>query len=191
MPVCGAHACAGSSAYRRASIAWPRARGVVFERLALGDTDLEGHEVDAEDGFRDGVFDLEAGVHLQEVGLAVGDQELDRPGAHVVDGSGGAYGQVVEGFREVAEAGRRGLLDDLLVAALEGAVAGAERPHRAVRVGEDLHLDVLTALYVGLDEDLAVAEGAQGLGAGGRQLGVQVGEFPDDAHGVRHRPRPP
>lgn len=156
--------------------------GVVRERRAFRHLDLERDEIDAEDRLRHRVFDLEAGVHLQEVGLAVGDQELDRSRAHVVDGSGGPHGQVVEGFREVAETGGRGLLDDLLMAALEGAVAGAERPDRAVRVGEDLHFHMPTALYVGLDEDLAVSEGAEGLGAGGAQLGVEGVELAYDAH---------
>ena len=80
------------------------------------------------------------------------------------------------------DSGGRGLLDHLLVAALEGAVAGAERPHRAVGVGQDLDLDVPAALHIRLDEDLTVAEGAVGLRACRRQLAVQVGEFAYDTH---------
>ena len=48
---------------------------------------------------------------------------------------------------------RRRLLDDLLVPALDRAVPLAERPHRAVLVGHDLHLDVPAALDVRLAED--------------------------------------
>ncbi|GGN14349.1 hypothetical protein GCM10011578_042000 [Streptomyces fuscichromogenes] len=49
-------------------------------------------------------------------------------------------------------------------------------------VGEDLHLDVAAAFEVGLDEDLAVAEGAHGLGARGLQCGAQFVEAAHDAH---------
>ena len=53
---------------------------------------------------------------------------------------------------------RRRLLDDLLVAALQRALALAEVDDRAVRVGEHLHLDVPRALEVALDEHAVVAE---------------------------------
>ncbi len=64
--------------------------GLAAERLALGDPDLLGDEVDAEHLLGHRVLDLEAGVHLEEPDLAavevrVGDEELDRAGADVVD----------------------------------------------------------------------------------------------------------
>jgi hypothetical protein len=49
----------------------------------------------------------------------------------------------------------RGDLDDLLVAALDRAVALPQVHEVAVRVAEDLHLDVLGAGDVALDEHLA------------------------------------
>ena len=63
------------------------------------------------------------------------------------------------------EVGRRRLLDHLLVAALDRAVALAEHQDVAVPVADDLHLDVAAALDVRLDEDGAVAERAGRLGA--------------------------
>ena len=50
------------------------------------------------------------------------------------------------------------LLDQLLVAALDRAVALAEVDHVAVRVREYLHLDVPRILEVALDVDAAVGE---------------------------------
>lgn len=153
------------------------------QRLALGDGELEGDQVDAVDGFGDGVFDLEAGVHLQEVRLPVGDEELDGAGAGVADGAGGGGGGLVQSLAQgVGQAGRGGFLDHLLVAALEGAVAGAERPDGAVPVAEDLHLDVAARGQVGLDEDLAVAEGGERFGGGRLQGGGQLVQGLDDAH---------
>ena len=68
---------------------------------------------------------------------------------------------------------RRGrLLDQLLVAALQRAVAGAGDDDVAVLVGDHLGLDVARLVEVALDEALAAAERGDRL-AGGRleQLG--------------------
>jgi hypothetical protein len=54
-------------------------------------------------------------------------------------------------------------LDDLLVAALHGAVALVQVDDVAVLVAEDLHLDVLRARDVLFEEDRGIAEGAAGL----------------------------
>src|SRR6185436_8562837 len=53
----------------------------------------------------------------------------------------------------------RALLDELLVAALDGALALAQVKDRAAAVAEDLDLDVARPRDVLLDEDGAVAEG--------------------------------
>lgn len=54
---------------------------VVAEGLAVGDAEHLAHEVDAGDLFGDGVFDLEAGVDLEEGDGAVqADEELDGAG---------------------------------------------------------------------------------------------------------------
>lgn len=145
---------------------------------------MEGDEVEVEDGFGDGVFDLEAGVHLQEVRASVGgDEELDGAGAFVGDRAGGGDGRGVQGLPEgFGQARCGGFLDDLLVAALEGAVAGAECPDGAVGVGEDLDLDVAAAFHVGLGEDLAVAEGGAGLGGGRVEGLLELVEVADHAH---------
>ena len=58
----------------------------------------------------------------------------------------------------VGEERRRRLLDQLLVAALQRAVAGADDHDVAVLVGEHLRLDVPRPVQVALDEALAAAE---------------------------------
>jgi hypothetical protein len=113
------------------------------------------------------VLHLEAGVHLQEVEVAVlVHQELDGPGADVADGAS-------RGDRHLAHAGahrlvdhrRGGLLDDLLVAALHRAVALAEVDGVPLGVGEDLHLDVARPDHRLLEVDRVVAEGRLRLAA--------------------------
>ena len=87
------------------------------------------------------------------------DEELDRAGVVVAHGARecerGADHAVAERRVEMA---RRRLFDHFLVAALHRAVALAEMDDVAVRVAEDLDLDVARVLDVLLDVDLVVAE---------------------------------
>ena len=62
------------SALIRTSIAWPAPLDGVLgerERLTARDPDLLGDEVERRDHLGDAVLDLEPGVHLEEVELAV------------------------------------------------------------------------------------------------------------------------
>ena len=133
----------------------------VADRLTLGDEDLRAHEVDVRDHLGDGVLDLDAGVHLDEVVVAVAvDEELHGAGVDIADGLGDLHGVGVQLLADALGHAPRGReLDDLLVAALQRAVALAEVAHVAVLVGEDLHLDVLGLHEVLLDEDVVIAEG--------------------------------
>ena len=65
-----------------------------------------------------------------------------------------------------SSSGRRRLLDDLLVAALDRAFALAQVDDVAVLVAEHLDLDVARVLDELLDEDAVVAEARLGLRAG-------------------------
>ena len=56
---------------------------------------------------------------------------------------------------------RRRLLDDLLMAPLDRALALAEMNRRAVRVGEDLKLDVPRVAQIALEQHRVVAEGRE------------------------------
>ncbi len=76
--------------------------------------------------------------------------ERDRGGVQPVAGGRG-------------QAGRGGFLQDLLVPALQGAVAFAEGDDAAPAVPEDLHLDMTRLGHVALEEHAGVAE----AGAGG------------------------
>jgi hypothetical protein len=94
------------------------------------------------------VLDLEAGVHLDEVEAAVGgEQELDRAGALVGGRERRLDGSAAERVAEIGGQVRgRRLLDHLLVAALERAVALEQVDRVPVAVGEHLDLDVARAL---------------------------------------------
>src|SRR6185312_16066144 len=93
-------------------------------RLAGGDQDLLAHDVDAGDRLGHAVLDLHARVHLQEEVLAVLQQAFDRAGAAVVHGPRGIDRDLADLRPQVLVYQRRGrLLDQLLVAALDRAVA--------------------------------------------------------------------
>ncbi len=118
------------------------------------------------------MLDLEARVHLDEVEAAASaDDELDRAGADIADGPGGGDRGLAQSpcARSLVEAGRGRLLDHLLVAALDRAVALEEVDRVAVAVGEDLHLDMPRPRQIFLDQHPVVAEGRQRLAPGARQ----------------------
>ena len=109
------------------------------------------------------------------------EQALDRPRAAVADRTRGVDRDRADALPQLGvDRRRRRLLDELLVAALDRAVALAEVDDVAVPVGEHLHLDVARILEVALDVD-----GRRPVVAGGRVL------LPRDEHsypGRAHRP---
>ena len=129
------------------------------------------------------MLDLDPPVQLEEVEVAAGEHELRRARARVADrareGDGGAAHR---GAQLGVERGGGGLLEHLLVAALDGAVALAERDDGAVRVAQQLDLDVAGPLDVALAEDRAVSE--RGRRLPGRRLErlLQVGRRAHDPH---------
>ena len=130
------------------------------EGLAVGDAELLAHQVDARGLLGDRVFDLQAGVDLEERDQAVlADQVLDGARAVVAGLLADALGGLVDLLAlRVGEERRGRLLDQLLEAALQRAVAGARDDDVAVRVGDDLRLDVARLVQVALDEALAATE---------------------------------
>src|SRR5690606_8961332 len=114
-----------------------------FEPVAAGHVQLGLDQVEAGGGLGDRVFDLQAGVDLQEREELVAGvvEELHGGRAAVADGDGQALGGGLE-FGGLGGGEHRGgrLLDDLLVAALHRAVAHAQRPGGALAVGDHLHL---------------------------------------------------
>ena len=149
---------------------------VVRQLQATGDKDLVLYEVHPRSHFGDRVLNLEAGVDLQEVVLLfLGEQELDRAGAPVASGAGDANCGAVERAAQVGtDHYRRRLLNDLLVAALDGALALPQRDHVAEGVRDDLHLNVAHTLHLRLEVELAIAEGDERLAAGEVQRPGQV-----------------
>ena len=156
------------------------------ERPALGNGDLLGDDVQPGDRLGDRVLDLDARVDLEEVELAaVGvDQELDRARAPVPE-------MTAEGDRRrpqpvpqvLVESGGRRLLDQLLIAPLDGAVPIAQVDD-PLPVAQDLHLNMAPALDVALQVHPSVPERRPRLRARHRHRVGQLARLP-------HHPKPP
>src|SRR5690606_23149371 len=99
-------------------------------------------------------LDLQAGVHLEEGDGAVrADEELAGAGADVADLLEDGLGRTVELIvLLVGEEGCGGLLDELLVAALQRAVPGGDDDDVPGDIRQALRLDVARLVEVLLDE---------------------------------------
>ena len=153
-----------------------------LELLAVGDAELLADEVDARRLLGDGVLDLQTGVDLEEGDQAVvADEEFDGARTVVTGLAADGLGRRVDAVALFVGEERCGcLLDELLEATLQRAVAGTGDDHVAVLIGDDLRLDVACLVEVALDEALAATERGDGL-TGGRL--EQLGDLLD---GVGH-----
>jgi len=111
------------------------------------------------------VLDLDPAVDLDEEERPVRvDQEFERPDVLVAGRHGGtdrALGEVDAGG--IGQGRGRGFLEDLLVTALDRAVALAEMDALAIAVDRDLDLDVAVVLQPALEIERVVAECGLGL----------------------------
>ena len=117
------------------------------EFLARRDTDLLLDQIDAGDHFSDRVLDLDTGVHLDEIELAVFIQKLESTRATILHAAACFRATLADALDETpGNAGSGGFFDDLLVTALHGTVALAQPEGVAAPVGENLHLDMARIL---------------------------------------------
>ncbi len=109
-----------------------------------------------------------------EVALVV-EEELERAGVGVLHGARGIDNRGAElAPHLLGDGDRRALFEQLLVPALDRALALAEMDDGAVVIAEDLELDVARALDVLLDVDVADAERRLGLALRGLERLAQL-----------------
>src|SRR5690606_25320129 len=135
------------------------------QRQPRGNADLLADDVDAGDFLGDGVLDLHPGVHLHEVHLAIGEQELHGAGVLVAHRLGRLHRQIADvGALLGGQLRAGGDFDELLVAPLDGTVALEQVHGIAEAVGQNLRLDVLGLDDALLEKDVRRTEGLGRLG---------------------------
>ena len=129
---------------------------------------------------------LKPGVHLEEVeALLFVDQELHGSRAGVIHGPGRFdRGPAHRLAGLLADEGRGGLLDDLLVAALDGAFPLEQVNHVTVVVGQHLNLHVPGLRDVTLGVDGVVAKSGAGQGPGPVERRGQLPFLQDHPHSL-------
>ena len=150
---------------------------------AGGGLQLQGYDVLAGEQFGYAVFHLKARVHFQEVEMSVrGYQELHGASVGVAQLAPQLAGEAADlGAHLGGQLGRRrGFLNELLVAALDGAVPFMKVQDIAVLVGDELHFNVGCALEIALVEQAGIGEGGLGSLAGAGDDGFQFGQAVDD-----------
>ena len=154
------------------------------DRLAASNTQLLGNQVDAGHHLGDGMLHLDAGVHLHEIEAAAAiHQELNRASAFVVDRAGRCDGGIAHAPAQFGvNGGARRFLEQLLVAALDGAVPFAQVHHVAVAIGQHLHLHVARPVDEFLHVEAGVAKGRLGLALGGLKQVVELVAGGHQAH---------
>ena len=119
---------------------------------------------------------LQARIHFQEIpggGVVIVD-ELHRAGGLIVHGTPQAEGGIDQaGARRVRKSGRRCFLDHLLIAALGGAIALAQRHYFSCAIAEDLHLDVACILHEFFQVETGSAETRVAQALDGFESGAQ------------------
>ena len=160
-----------------------RPRHSRLQGLARGDAELLADDVDPGDELGDRMLDLDPAVQLEQVEVAAVEHELDRARAAIAERRPEGDRGVAHARAQVAvERGGGRLLEHLLVAALDRALALAEGEDRPVPVGQELDLDVTRTLDVALAVDAVVAEGGLGLSLRGVHRVPELGRVADDAH---------
>ena len=132
------------------------------------------------------MLDLQAGVHFEEVeALVLAGDKLHRAGGIIIDRLGESHRlRAHRGAGRGIEQGRRRLLDDLLIAALDRTFALAEMNHIAVAVAEHLDFDVARIDDEFLDEHAVVAKRRRGLGLRARKTLDHFVGLIGDAHAL-------
>src|SRR5690606_27658916 len=111
-----------------------------------------------------------------EIELAILVEELDRPRPRIAEIGDGAGADVADAGAFLGVEGRRiRLLPDLLVAALQRAVALAEMDAAPHAVAEYLDFDVARLFEIFLDVDRVVTKGCAGFRLGRGKRDVEFG----------------
>ena len=111
----------------------------------LSNSDLFANQIDSGDLFRNRVFDLQARVDFQEIGLAIFDQELTGADTHILDRVKERAGVLLKCCVEFfGDERSRSFFNNLLVATLDRAISCRNDCESSERIASALGFDVTT-----------------------------------------------
>ena len=167
---------------------------MIPQRLALGDANLQRHQIEPGDHLGHRVFNLQPGVHLEEIErAALLEQELHRAGTAVIDAARSLDRRRTHARTQLIVHHRtRRFLDHLLMTTLHRAVALAEVQGVAVAVGKHLEFDMARAHDGFFEDQFRGAEGVQRLGSrAAKRAGQRAApRAPGACRGLRRRQLP-
>src|SRR5579863_3001433 len=110
------------------------------------------------------MFDLYAGVHFDEIELAIIVEEFDRAGAFIIHLAHGIGADLADlkPLRQI-ERGRGAFLKNLLMAALQRTIALAEMDRMALAIAQNLNFDMARIVEEFFEVDCVVAESRFGF----------------------------
>ncbi|MNU55664.1 hypothetical protein D3C71_447460 [compost metagenome] len=154
-----------------------------FQRMAESDEKLLAHQIHARGHFRDRMFDLQTGVHLDEVEFTVFVEKLEGADAAITDLAAGFNAAIADKGRNIRrDADGRTFLDDFLVAALHRAVAQANPDAAALAIAENLNFDMARMFEKFFDIEFRRSECAARLFARDEDGVLKGGGVANDAH---------
>ena len=139
------------------------------------DTDLFAHEVLIENSLGHRVFDLKAGVHFNEIKLAIFVQKFDCPSTDIVDACTGIRTDLADCGAFLGRNRRPGrFFEYFLVAALQGTITFPQMHCFAFTVAKHLNFDVARCGQVLFNIDVRIAEIRLTLSAGCLKGGLHL-----------------
>ena len=120
-------------------------RGDLAKWKTLSNSDLFANQIDSGDLFRNRVFDLQARVDFQEIGLAIFDQELTGADTHILDRVKECARVLLKCCVEFfGDERSRSFFNNLLVATLDRAISCRNDCESSERIASALGFDVTT-----------------------------------------------
>ena len=157
----------------------------IMQGVVFGNQNLASYQIDPGDFFRDRVLDLNAGIHLNEVGLVLVQiiEELDGSGVLIPDFLGEFDRILTHLVNELlGEPKAGGYFDDLLMSALNGTIAFVQMNDVAMSVCQNLNLNVLGLWDELLEENGRITESTIGFALGLIQKRLQLAGLLDNTH---------
>ena len=152
--------------------------------MPIGKADLLLNDIDTGHHFGDRVLHLDAGVHFHEEEVVIlVEHELDGadvPIMYCFDDFDGNAADFPAEF--LVDGGRRCFLEQLLMPALDRAVALAEMSDMPAMVGGNLYLNMAGLKKISFEVNGIVAERGLRLRLRGLKRASEVFRFIDDAH---------